>query len=290
MSSKVTQFYHIKLTASMQLIFSITMTRFSDIVNSVYLPSCCMRKNNTLSQYLKDDLTILGISFGLYLMCYMMGFHALCLMSMASMNIITFQAGMSFYRLQREDLHVNQFDELDISTSSESSVEELSIKQKEQGATIANPMSLEQEEKLNEQIQKVVEETKLRNRKRTALTTCRTPSCSTLTDEGISSDDNDVPPLVPLEYYSDDNDMPPLVPLDNLCNTQYCCSCSSGALGGVPLEYVNSDDSDIPSSIPLEYVYSDDSNMPLEYVNTNSSDIPNYSQSHYLHGSMDIVD
>jgi len=252
----------------MQLIFSITMTRFSDIVNSVYLPSCCMRKNNTLSQNLKDDLTILGLSFGLYLMCYMMGFHGLCLMSMASMNIITFQAGMSFYRLQREDLHVNQFDELDISTSSESSVEELSIKQKEQGATVANPMSLEQEEKLNEQIQKVVEETKLRNRKRTALTTCRTPSCSTLTDEGISSDDNDMPPLVPIEYDSDDNDMPPLVPLG----------------------YVNSDDSDMPSSIPLEYVYSDDSNMPLEYVNTNSSDIPNYSQSHYLHGYMDIVD
>ena len=221
----------------MRLIFSITMTRFSDIVSSLYQPSCCMRKNHTLSQNLKDDLTMLGLSFGLYLTFYMMGFHSLCLMTMASMNIITFQAGMSFYRLQREDNNMNQLDELDISTSSESSVEELSIKQKEQGATIANPMSLEQEEKLNEQIQRVVEETKLRNRKRTALTTCRTPSCSTLTDEGISSDDNDMPPLIPLEYASDDsdsdNDMPPLI----------------------PLEYVNTNSTDTPNYSQSHYLH-----------------------------------
>jgi hypothetical protein len=183
------------------------MTSFSDVANSLAEPSCCMRKNPTPTQQLKDDLTMLGISFGLYLVSYLMGFHSLCLMSLASMNMITFQAGISFHKLQNAAIHLNQFDELDVSTSSESSessessdgpVEELSLKQREQGATLSKPMSVEQEDKLNQQLSRVVEETNLRNRKRSALSTARTPSCTTLNDEGTGSDDSDMPPLIPV--------------------------------------------------------------------------------------------
>jgi hypothetical protein len=160
-----------------------------------------MRKKPTLSQQLNDDLMMLGMSFGLYMVSYLMGFNSLCLMSLASMNIITFQAGISFHKLQIAPIHLNQFDELnelDASTSSEGSEEQLSMKQREQGATVANPMTEEQEEKLNQQLNRVVEETKLRNRKRSALSTARTPSCSTLADEGTGSDNSDMPPLIPV--------------------------------------------------------------------------------------------
>lgn len=159
-----------------------------------------MRKKPTLAQQLNDDLTMLAFSFGLYLISYLMGFNSLCLMSLVSMNMITFQAGISFHKLQIAPIHLNQFDELDVSTSSESSeasVEELSLKQREQGATVAKPMSEEQEDRLNQQLQKVAEETKLRNRKRSALSTTRTPSCSTLMDDS-NSDDSEMPPLVPV--------------------------------------------------------------------------------------------
>jgi hypothetical protein len=88
----------------------------------------------------------------------------------------------------------------------------LSLKQREQGATSSRSLTEEQEEKLNEQLQRVVEETKLRNRKRAGMTGARTPSSTTLIEEG------EVPPIPPSNTDEDYSDMPPLVSPDEETN------------------------------------------------------------------------
>jgi hypothetical protein len=80
-----------------------------------------------------------------------------------------------------------------------------SLKQREHGAPLSTPMTEEQEEKLNEQLQRVVEETTLRNRKRNCLITARTPSSTTLVD------DVSYPPMPPSDTEEDYKDMPSLV-------------------------------------------------------------------------------
>jgi hypothetical protein len=178
-----------------------------------------MRKNHTPKDELKDDLKVLLVTFGLYLTSYWWGFHSLCILSMAVMNIITFQAGISFHQYYSKPIHLNQFDELDVSTSSEvneTSEDELSLKQREHGATLPRALTEEQEEKLYQQLREVVEETNLRNRKRRVENTARTPSSTTLCEEGeITS----YPPI-PQSDVEDDRDeykdMPPLVSPDTL--------------------------------------------------------------------------
>jgi hypothetical protein len=87
--------------------------------------------------------------------------------------------------------------------------DELSLKQREHGATSSSCLTEEQKEKLYEQFQQVVEETRLRNRKRSALNTARTPSTSTLIEE------TEVPPIPSSDAEDDYNDMPPLVNQQN---------------------------------------------------------------------------
>jgi len=94
---------------------------------------------------------------------------------------------------------MNQYDELDTSCDSQGSdvgeTEELSQKQQEQGATVANPVSDEQEAVVNSQLQKVVNETRLRNSRRT-----------------LNSNIAHSPRLVPADTEFDD--MPPLEPVE----------------------------------------------------------------------------
>lgn len=167
------------------------MPSFSDVAAALVLPDCCMRKNPTRKQQLYDDVRMLGVCFSLYLISYFMGYHSLCLLSIATMNTITFQVGISFHELYSKPIHLNQFEELDSSMEED----DLSLKQKEHGATLSNPVSEEQENKVNEQLQRVVEETGLRNRKRASVPTARTPSSTTLADDEYK----DMPPLVSQE-------------------------------------------------------------------------------------------
>jgi hypothetical protein len=215
-----------------------------------------MRKNHSAKDQLKDDLAVFTVTFGLYILSYVWGFHSLCVLSMAVMNMITFQAGISFHEYYCKPIHLNQFDELDVSTNSESSeanenpLEELSLKQREQGASVSRVMTEEQEEKLYQQLREVVEETNLRNRKRRSMNTARTPSSTTLYEEGeISS----YPPI-PQSDADDDNDeykdMPPLVSQDEQNNNLH----------------------------------------PIYQVDSRWANIPNFSQTHYLHNYMDDVD
>jgi hypothetical protein len=123
---------------------------------------------------------------------------------MATMNMITFQAGVSFHKAYSKTIHLNEFEELD-SSMDEDDTDTRSLKQREHGAPLSNPMTEEQEEKLNEQFKQLVEETALRNRKRNCLITARTPSSTTLVE------DASYPPMPPSDTEEDYKDMPPLV-------------------------------------------------------------------------------
>jgi hypothetical protein len=180
------------------------MPTFIDIASALTLPACCMRKNPSPKDQVKDDLKMLGICFGLYITSYLLGYHSLCILSMATMNMITFQAGVSFHEAYSKTIHLNEFEELD-SSMDEDDTDTRSLKQREHGAPLSNPMTEEQEEKLNEQLQRVVEETTLRNRKRNCLITARTPSSTTLVD------DVSYPPMPPSDTEEDYKDMPSLV-------------------------------------------------------------------------------
>ena len=189
------------------------MPSFLDIASSLTLPSCCMRKNPTPKQQVQDDLTMIAIAFGLYLFSYWWGFHSLCILSVITMNLITFQAGFSFNEYYPKTIHMNHFDDLDVSTSSDNSdtsdeiIDELSLKQREQGATSSRGMTEEQEDKLYEQLQQVVEEVRFRNRKRSALNTGHTPSSTSLVND-------EYPPIALSDVEDDYDDMPDLVPVD----------------------------------------------------------------------------
>jgi len=73
-------------------------------------------------------------------------------------------------------IHLNQFEELD---------DELSQRQIDQNASFSRSMTVDQENLVKEQLNRVVEETNLRNRKK-----LDTPS--------ISEEYDDLPPLVPI--------------------------------------------------------------------------------------------
>ena len=167
-----------------------------------------MRNNPTPKQELEDDLRMLGISFILYLTSYWFGFHSLCLLSMVSMNLLTFQAGIAFHEVYSKNIHLNQFEELDSSMEEDGdddTNDNLSLKQREQGATSSRSLTEEQEEKLNQQLQRVVEETTLRNRKRAGMTSARTPSSTTLIEEG------EISPRPSKDTEEDYSDMPSLM-------------------------------------------------------------------------------
>jgi hypothetical protein len=180
------------------------MPTFIDIASALTLPACCMRKNPSPKDNLKNDLKMLGICFALYITSYLLGYHSLCILSMATMNMITFQAGVTFHEAYSKTIHLNEFEELD-SSIDEGDTDTRSLKQREHGAPLSNPMTDEEEEKLNEQLQRLVEETTLRNRKRNCLISARTPSSTTLVEE------SEIPPIPQSDTEEDYKDMPPLV-------------------------------------------------------------------------------
>lgn len=183
------------------------MSSFSDIASALRLPGFCMRKNPSPKEQLQEHLRMLGISFSLYLISYWYGFHSLCLLSLASMNMLTFQAGITFHYVYSKPIHLNQFDELDSSTEGDiDDTDTRSLKQKEHGASMSTQMTDEQEEKLNEQFQRLVDETTLRNRKRASMSSARTPSSTTLAEDAAAYDQ-----VKSSDVEDDYKDMPPLV-------------------------------------------------------------------------------
>jgi len=177
-----------------------SMPGISDLLDTISQPSFCMRKNGRPLDAIKDDLNILVGLFALYVSSYAFGLHRICLITMLAMYVVIYQIVQNYRLLQSRVIHQDNFDELNSSTSSDVSelepTEELSIKQREQGAVYSRGMSEDQEWRVLEQLEQVVQETEERNAARA---------------QGETEFD-DLPDLIPL----DNDDMPPLVPIYSL--------------------------------------------------------------------------
>jgi hypothetical protein len=146
------------------------MANFSDLMDRLHVPAFFMKKNPSPLDSLKEDLQMIFVIFAIYLGSYFYGNHTLCLLAMTSMNIQFFQVGTNFHKLL---------------TSVKAS--DMSCKQKEQGASVANPMTVEQNNLVNEQLQQVVRDTLLRNLN-------RNPSSTSI----VNDEFDDMPPLIPV--------------------------------------------------------------------------------------------
>jgi hypothetical protein len=135
-----------------------------------------MRKNPSPKDQLDDDLKMLGVTFGLYLISSWLGYYALSILSAVTMDVIAFQAGITFHEVYSKPIHINQLEELD--SSMEVDEPDTPLVEREQGVPASRCVTDEQ--MLNEQFKQVVDETNLRNRKRAVS---RTPSSSTFVED-----------------------------------------------------------------------------------------------------------
>ena len=164
--------------------------------------SCCMRKNATNIETLYDGVHANVVLSAMYLGGYVGGFNLLCLGSFLS---IMMNSLYMWYIWEKEFTHL-VYEDLDTSTDSDSSENSespnvdpnLSLKQREHGATVSKAMEEEDEIILNSRFQEVVEETRRRNEKRLGKNTIpRTPTNTSLEDLDEYAD---MPPLVSNDY------------------------------------------------------------------------------------------
>jgi len=136
----------------------------------------CMRKNPSFNDLFYDDLYMILALMPVYYLSYTLHYDVLCILSLACIDFIFFHMGMLYGSRFNKMIHLNQFEELD---------DELSQRQIDQNASFSRSMTVDQENLVKEQLNRVVEETNLRNRKK-----LDTPS--------ISEEYDDLPPLVPI--------------------------------------------------------------------------------------------
>jgi len=135
-----------------------------------------MRKNPSFNDLFYDDLYMILALMPVYYLSYTLHYDGLCILSLACIDFIFFHMGMLYGSRFNKMIHLNQFEELD---------DELSQRQIDQNASFSRSMTVDQENLVKEQLNRVVEETNLRNRKK-----LDTPS--------ISEEYDDLPPLVPI--------------------------------------------------------------------------------------------
>jgi hypothetical protein len=167
--------------------------------------SCCMRKNATNLETLYDGVHANVALSAMYLGGYLGGFNLVCLGSFLSILMNSFYM---WYIWEKEFTPV-LYEDLDTSTESDTSESSensenaqvdpnLSLKQREHGATVSKAMEEEDEIILNSRFQEVVEETRRRNEKRLEKNTIpRTPTNTSLDDLDEYAD---MPPLVSNDY------------------------------------------------------------------------------------------
>jgi hypothetical protein len=153
------------------IIMSIMMNL--DILNN---QPFCMRKNPRFIDMFYDDVYTICVLLPVYYICYKLHYDVLCILSLACIDFIFFHMGMLYGSRFNKEIHLNQIEEL---------CDELSQRQIDQNASFSRSMTIDQENLVKEQLNRVVEETNLRNRKKLS-----TPS--------ISEDYDDLPPLVPI--------------------------------------------------------------------------------------------
>jgi hypothetical protein len=173
-----------------------------------------MRKNPTYKEQVYDGIHVNVALSAIYLAAFASGFKFVCLGSFISIIINSAHIWTMWDKAFASE--VDEYDSLNSSMESEESEESeeldydnLSLKQREHGATVAKPMDEEDEIILNSRFQEVVEETRRRNEKRLAGKLPRTPTNTSLSE---------------LDEY---DDMPPLISSSEIKNNNiaYCTSC-----------------------------------------------------------------
>ena len=160
------------------------------MVDTLTPTTCCLRRNPSPRDKLNDNLCMLSVLTIVYFCLYVLKMDALTIASMSFIHMTIFHVGMNVnevYNEKKEDIVVP----------------ELSLKQREHGATLAKAMTPEQEELLKQSLENIVEETRRRNERRVERFT-RTPSNTTMTHNAENVEDttdDEMPPLVPLYCY-----------------------------------------------------------------------------------------
>jgi hypothetical protein len=229
--------------------------------------SCCMRKNVTNLETLYDGVHANVALSAMYLGGYMGGFNLVCLGSFLCILMNSLYMWYiwekEFIPLLYEDLDTSmESDTSDTSDNSENAHVDpnLSLKQREHGATVSKAMEEEDEIILNSRFQEVVEETRRRNEKRLEKNTIpRTPTNTSLND---------------LDEYAD---MPPLVSHDYstpILNNNQCPTCAHHYNNIIPTATVN-------------YKIYEDISLNSPYIST-FREIITPSRSTALHGMNDV--
>ena len=171
--------------------------------------SCCMRKNPSLDDQIEDSLNANIVFYAIYFGAFTTGFNMISLTSL----LCLFANCFYIYSLWKKTLEPEiepeiqdiSADECDYSVDSDESDvnpthnDDLSLKQREHGATLTKPMAEEDEIILNSRFQQLVQETKNRNNERLKNQLTRTPTGSSINDMDDTDEYDDMPALIPQE-------------------------------------------------------------------------------------------
>jgi hypothetical protein len=160
-----------------------------------------MRKNPTYKEQINDGIHANVALYAIYLAAFASGFKFVCLGSFLSIILNSVYMWTIWDKAYAPE--AGEDNSLDTSTDNEDTEdsedtqeinENLSLKQREQGATLAKPMDEEDEIILNSRFQQIVEDTRRRNEER-LNTIPRTPTNTSLND--LTNDEfEDMPPLI----------------------------------------------------------------------------------------------
>ena len=163
------------MTAYAGYLFS--MVSMTDNLNYPKSHSCCMRKNATSEEVLSDGIYINIVFVILYFAAYTIGFYMSSLAIFIAILINTVSIAIV------------------ISETNYKNNENLSLKQREHGATRSRGLTDEQDEALYEQLYSIVEETRRRNEARSRALD-RTPTSSSLAETCEDDEYADMPELI----------------------------------------------------------------------------------------------
>jgi hypothetical protein len=220
------------------------MVSMTDNLNYPKSHSCCIRKNATSEEVLSDGIYINILLVILYFGAYAIGFY----MSSVAIIIAFLINTVSIVIVINETVYKNN--------------ENLSLKQREHGATKSRGLTDEQEEVLYEQLYSIVEETRRRNEAR-ACALERTPTSSSLAETCEDDEYADMPDL--MDAISINQNI--------LRNRRRVNIFDYNTLTSLIEEY-----DDMPALVPLE------PSIPVV------REILEGSKSHILHNGMDDID
>ena len=156
--------------------------------------SCCMRHSHEPSDVLVDGIHMNVIMTFIYFGSYAVGLQRVCLAAFITILVNSMYMITIIHPLVPKENEADEADEAEADEAEEYT--NLSLKQREHGATKSKSLSDEADAVLYEKLYEIVEETRRRNDAR-SLALARTPTSSSLVENTNSDDEyKDMPPLI----------------------------------------------------------------------------------------------